>query len=144
MSYHDHTSSLNGDHPRAEKRQMYARFYVCVRVDASQCLCDPGDRHLLAWTNWADAVKAAGCVGMIVVNWESFLGRYLDRLPERPPCARVFVRTPRGLTRYHASFDATPEETRTLNSFTEAERRRRPGFVRRQLTRANVWPEDEI
>ena len=83
-------------------------------------------------------------VGMIVVNWESFLGRYLDRLPERPPCARVFVRTPRGLTRYHASFDATPEETRTLNSFTEAERRRRPGFVRRQLTRANVWPEDEI
>ena len=141
MQNHHH-STLDG-HPRAEKRQDYAHIYVCVRTDAADALRDKRDSHLLAWTNYAQAATFAGRCGMIVVNWEGFLTRYLPRLPERPEAARIIVDSKRGRHKYHAELDASPEELRTLNTYCEWELRRSPETLGGKLKRAKVWQEEE-
>lgn len=113
-------------HARAEKRQDYARLYLCVKHDASAALCDSKDGLVLAWTDWSTAAREAGRSSMIVVNWQWFLQRYLDRLTPRPTAARLFVATLRGTLQYHAEFDASAEQIRSLD---ESPRN------------AKVWPE---
>jgi hypothetical protein len=137
-----HHRPLNTGHPRAEKRQDYARLYVCVRFVERNALCD-ADGKVLAWTDWSEACTAAGKAGMIVVNWQGFHERYLPVMAPRPPAARIFARGKRGVRTYHAELDAPYEELRTLNNYCDWEVERAPGKVGEKLSTAKVWPEDE-
>lgn len=140
MQNHHH-STLSG-YTCAERRTNYARIYVCVRRDGKDALRDAKDAHLLAWTDYAEAAAFAGRCGMIVVNWEGFLVRYLPQLPQRPEAARIIVATKRGLHhRYHAEFDAGPEEMRTLNAYHEWELVNNPKSLCEKLRKAKVWQE---
>jgi hypothetical protein len=137
MQNHHHSTVTR---PRAEKRQDYARLYVCVRVVEGSAMCDT-DGKLLAFADWSDASTAAGKVGMIVVNWQGFLERYLSRMATPPPAARLIVRGRRGdVRKYHAELDASPEELRTLNQFDIWEVKRIRS-VKDRLEHAKVWLE---
>jgi hypothetical protein len=148
MQNHDHPTIT---HLRAEKRKHYASFYVCVRADAADARC-AADGRLLAWSFYGDALKEANCSGMIVVSWTWFLAHYLNRLPVQPKAAQLRVKSKRGTKFFHAEFDATPDELRTLNIFYTYEMERRPGRgksrtkihgkAEKALKNAKVWPED--
>lgn len=126
----------------AEKRMSYAHVYLCVRADTGEVLTDSKDGLVLAWTDWKTAEQFAGRTGMMVINWQGFLSRYLDRLSPRPTAARVFVATKkRGVLKYHAELDATAEEIGTLNTFCEWEIKRRPRVEGEKLRKAKIWLE---
>lgn len=138
MPNHDHTAL---SHPRAEKRQTFAGIYICVRVDATDALRDKDGGLLLAWASWETARGFAARAGMIVVNWHGFITRYLNRLPERPVAARIIVTTARGTRKYHAEFDASELELRTLNQSVPSEREHCPDRVLERELKAKVWEE---
>lgn len=130
---------------RDNKRQDYARLYLCVSRDPGLppfAVCDAKDGHLLAWTNWDTARRHAARCGAIVVEWSFFREHYLPALATRPPAMRVVTEGRHGVQRYHAELTATEKALRELHCYTPREERRTPRKVSAYRRAVGVWPED--
>lgn len=129
---------------RSCARRTYARLYLVVGAADKIALCETQPYVLLAFTDWTEAVKASVPFRGFVTNWEEFQRRgYLENFGEAPPVAMRILHTDHKgkARRYHAEFDATPEELRTLNQITPYDLKKAPLIAQRKRAKAKVWEE---
>lgn len=128
---------------RACQRKSYLRLYLVVKAAEPFGLCDKRDGHLLAFTDWMEAVKASVPFRGFVTNWDEFTRRkVLAGMTPVPAAMRILHTDKKGVAHsYHAEFDADPEELRTLNQVTPYDAKHTPDAIRAKRSKAKVWEE---